>query len=52
MDLKKTPSTSKKITEAISKRVKEDKGSKKVDLNGVIKTLVKRNVQADNENEE
>jgi len=46
MDLSKAPSKAKKISEVISKKIDAKRGSNDIDLNGVIKTLAKRNVEA------
>ena len=53
IDFKKAPTKAKKISEAISKKLEAVKESKNdVDLNSVIKTLAKRNVEVNKEDNE
>jgi hypothetical protein len=51
IDFSKMPSKSKKIAEAISRKLGEKKEEKNVNLNEVVKTLAKRNVEANKEDE-
>lgn len=52
IELPKVPSKAKTISEAISKKVEAKKKTGDIDLNGVIETLSKRNIEARKEAKE